>query len=226
MTVEKPLIRLISNVLCVAVFLIAAVNTPATASESSEPAKIISTFSASDNSVKKTELLFSLKKYLSQKPLWIKELLAKALNDKSPVVVAEAVYQIGEFEFIEFNTELIKLFNDAEKRFGSLCYAERVRCAVIPALGKIGNNKAKAFIAGLLKNDKGSFMGQFMLSAMKSLNDPVFVKDVRLYRAKMEKYVKDAAASGLDPFLYSDKASYIKLAEEVETSLLKGGKNE
>ena len=139
-------------------------------------------------------------------------------------MVAEAVYQIGEFGFNDFNSDLISLYNGAEKRFGSISYAERVRCAVIPVLGKIGNNEAKKFIAGLLQNDHGSFIGPFLLLAIGNLNDPVFVKDVKLYRAKMEKYVKDAEAAGIDPFLYSDKASHIKLAAEVEASLLKEGK--
>ena len=222
----QPFERPVSSLLFGTIFFITALTNTTVASESSESANITNTFINSDNSVKKTEILFSLKKYLLQKPSWIKELLGRAIDEKSPVVVAEAVYQIGEFGFIEFNAALIKLYNDADKRFGSISYAERVRCAVIPALGKIGNNEAKVFIAKLLNNDMGSFMGPFLLMAIQNLNDPVFVKDVKLYRARMEKLKKDAEAAGIDPFLYSDKASYIKLAAEVETSLLKGGKNE
>ena len=225
MSLSQPFIRLISgNLFCIALIITALYSPVTKASESSEATIITNTFSSYNNSVKKCELLFSLRKYLPQKPLWIKELLGKALTDKSPVVAAEAVYQIGEFRFTEYNSDLIKLYNDAEKRFSSLSYAERVRCAIIQALGKIGNSEAKVFISGLLKNDRGSYIGQFLLSAIESLNDPVFVNDVKLYKIKMEKYVKSAEDSGLDPFLYSVQISYIKRTVEIEKFLLKGKK--
>ena len=225
MSLSQPFIRLISgNLFCIALIITALYSPVTKASESSEAIIITNAFSSSDNSVKKCELLFSLKRYLPQKPLWIKELLGKALTDMSPIVAAEAVCQIGEFRFTEYNSDLIKLYNDAEKRFSSLSYAERVRCAIIQALGNIGNSEAKAFISGLLKNDKGSYIGQFLLSAIESLNDPVFINDVKLYKAKMEMYVKNAKDSGCDPFLFSVQVSYIKRATEIEKSLLKGKK--
>ena len=225
MLLYQPFIRLISgNLVCIALIITALYSPITKASESSEATIITNTFSSYGNSVKKCELLFSLKNYLPQKPLWIKELLGKALTDKSPVVAAEAVYQIGEFRFTEYNSDLIKLYNDAEKRFSSLSYAERVRCAIIKALGNIGNSEAKVFISVLLKNDKGSYTGQFLLSAIESLNDPVFVNDVKLYKTKMEKYVRRAEDSGLDPFLYSVQVSYIKRTIEIEKSLLRGTK--
>ena len=225
MSLSQPFTRLISgNLFCIALIITALYFPVTKASESSEAIIITNAFSSSDNSVKKCELLFSLKRYLPQKPLWIKELLGKALTDMSPIVAAEAVCQIGEFRFTEYNSDLIKLYNDAEKRFSSLSYAERVRCAIIQALGNIGNSEAKAFISGLLKNDKGSYIGQFLLSAIESLNDPVFINDVKLYKAKMEMYVKNAKDSGCDPFLFSVQVSYIKRATEIEKSLLKGKK--
>lgn len=206
--------------------IITGINFSVNATDASEAETITKTFVASENSVEKNRILFSLKEYLPQKPQWVRQLLVTALNDKSPVVVAEAVYQIGAFGFSDCNAELIKLYRVAEKRFRSPGYTERVHCAIIPVLGKTGNSEARTFIASLLRIDNGSYKGGFLLAAVEELNDPVFIKDLRSYKARIERQVRQAKASGVDPFLYSDKTSYIKLATEIELSLLKGGNNE
>jgi hypothetical protein len=211
------------RILCLFV-IITGLCKPVKADESSEAKTIVNTFITAENSVEKSQLLFSLKKYLPQKPTWIKDLLKKALNDRSPVVVAEAVHLVGEFGFAGFNTDLTKLYGDVEKRFTSHGYIERVQCAIIPALGRIGDSAGKKFLANLLRSDNGSYQGGFLLAAVDELNDPVFVKDIKAYKARLEKLVKEAKAAGIDPFLYSDKTAYIERTAAIEKSLLKGGK--
>lgn len=194
------------------------------ATGTSEATTIINSFTASDNSVEKSRILFSLNSYLPQKPPWVKRLFKTALNDRSPVVVADAVRQIGAFGFSDCNTDLIRLYKGAEKRFGSAAYVERVQCAIIQALGEIGNGEAKRFISGLLKSDNGSYKGRFLLSAVAELHDPVFIEDIRLYSRKLEKYVAFAKERGREPFLYSEEANYIEQIKKIEQVLLKGGK--
>lgn len=210
------------------ILLINFITTALFAIEPSENATIITIFNTSDNSVKKCEVLFSLKKFIPKNgentPLWISELLGNALNDKSPVVVADAVYQIGEFRFTKYNSSLIALFKNAEIKHRTSGYTERVQCAIITTLGKIGNSEAKTFLSELLRNDKGTYIGQFILGAIENLNDPVFINGVKQYKAKMEMYVANAKKQGCDPFLYSVKLAYIKFAEEIEKSLHKGRK--
>jgi len=219
-------VRLMLGVSYITFFMAITVQTPVTASEPDKPAEMIGAFSASNNSVKKTEHLYALRAYLPAKEAWIRQLLEMAIDDRSPVVVAEAVCQIGEFGFTESDTVLIQLYTDAQKRFGSIAYTERVRCAIITALGKIGGANATAFVAGLLKQDKGSFAGRFMLTAIGEINDESLVEDVRSYRIMLEEYVKNAEKAGIDPFLYSDKIDCIGLASEIEATLLKGGEHE
>lgn len=207
----------------------AGVNITVTAAEISDGASIIKSYNTSDNSVNRRELLISLDNFLPQNgemaPQWVSELLGNALNDKSPVVVTEAVYQIGQFELSEYNSNLITLYNETEKKYGYCGYTERVQYAIIPALGKIGNTEAKTFISDLLKNDNGSQMGEFLLKSIKDLNDQAFLDDINKYVAKMKDMIKITKEKGLDPIIYSRYLCYVQLAAEVEKSLLsKGGK--
>ncbi len=197
------------------------------AAEEHSAGRIIATaFNATDNTIKKCELLFSLKKLIPetdrQTPVWIGELLGSALNDKSPVVVADAVYLIGEFNLAEYTPNLIALYNELRIKFGTSGYSERVQCAIITALGKNGTIEAKTFLSRLLQSDKGSFRGEYILSAIEQIDDPVFVKDVIDYKTRMETFVANAKRQGCNPFLYSVKSAYIKRAGDVGTSLLKG----
>jgi HEAT repeat protein len=181
--------------------------------------------------VEKRELLTSLKNYIpaagEKAPQWVVDLLGTALQDKSPVVVAEAAFQVGQFNAVELNTNLLTLYKESVKRFGASGYESRVQYSVIPALGKIGNNEAKILIADLLKNDNGSAMGDFLLEAIRNSNDPAFLNDLKLYKHKMANMVEAAKRKGDDPIFYSRKLAYIQVAAEVERSLLrKGGKNE
>jgi hypothetical protein len=204
---------------------------PLTATETADAAAIVQKFSSSQNSVEKRQLLASLMNYTpaagEKAPQWVVDLLGTALQDKSPVVVAEAAYQVGQFNAVELNTELLTLYKESVKRFGASGYERRVMYSVIPSLGKIGNSEAKVLIADLLKNDNGSAMGDFLMQAIKNSNDPAFLNDLKLYKHKMANMVEAAKREGADPILYSRKLAYIQVAAEVERSLLKkGGKHE
>lgn len=217
------------HLLLIFLLIFSALNITVTAAESTDGASIIKRYNTSDNSVNRRELLISLDNFLPQNgemaPQWVSELLGNALDDKSPVVVAVAVFQIGQFKLSEYNINLIILYKEAEKKYGYCGYAKRVQYAIIPALGKIGNQETKAFISNLLENDNGSQMGEFLLKAIKDLNDQAFLDDLATYVAKMENLIKIAKGKGLDPLIYSRKLMYIDLALDVEKSLLsKGGK--
>lgn len=217
--------------LLIFLLLISALSTSATAAEPAEGTAIVKTFNTSQNSVEKRELLASLKNYTpaagEKAPQWVADLLGTALQDKSPVVVAEAAYQVGQFNIVELNTELLTLYKESVKRFGASGYERRVQYSLIPSLGKIGNSEAKALITDLLNNDKGSAMGEYLMQAIKNSNDPAFLKDLKLYKQKMASLVEVAKKEGADPIFYSRKLAYIQIAEEVEKSLLKkGGRHE
>ena len=219
------------NVLFIFILIFTALNTPATAAEPADGAAIVKTFNTSQNSVEKRELLVSLKNYTpaagEKAPQWVVDLLGTALQDKSPVVVAEAAYQVGQFNIVELNTELLTLYKESVKRFGASGYERRVQYSLIPSLGRIGNSEAKALIADLLKNDNGSAMGNYLMQAIKNSNDPVLLTDLKLYKQKMASLVEVARREGADPIFYSRKLAYIQVAAEVERSLLtRGGKNE
>ena len=68
-------------------------------------------------------------------------------------------------------------------------------------------------------------MGQFLLLAIKDLNDLSLVDNVKQYKKKMEELVKFAKAKNYDPLMYSRKLMYVDLALDVEKSLVsRGGK--
>lgn len=199
------------------------------AAETIEVASISSVYYSSDNSVTRRTALRSLNSIAVEEgkkaPQWVSELLGDALNDKSPVVVATAVKQIGRFKLIEYNTDLVHLFQNADQRFGASGYTHRVQYAVIPALGMLNTAEAKQLVAELLRSDNGSAMGQYLLSAILSFNDPAFLNDVKIYKHKMNSAVVASREKGDDPILYSRKLGYIELAITVEKALLtKGGK--
>lgn len=198
------------------------------AEESSEGTQITNLFNTSTNSVERRGVLFSLRKFKPdvgvKAPLWIGKLLVTALKDNSASVVAEAVHQTGEIRLTEYNSNLIQLYKDAEKRFGVVGYTVRIQYAIITALGKIGNQDAKSFIAELLRKDNGSRKGEFLLAAIKDLNDPAFLPDLKLYKAKMQNTVNHHKKRGDDPIMYAREFSYIWFIEEINGSILKGGK--
>ena len=194
-----------------------------------DAASITNAFKTSNNSVDRRELLTSLRNYAPEEgektPAWIIDLLGEALKDNNPVVVAEAVFQVGEFKVTEYNDELVQLYKDAESKYQHCGYAERVRFSIIPALGKIGNSETKAFVADLLRYDNGSYMGQFLLEAVKSFNDPSFINDLKIYKYKMQSFIQSSKDKGHNPIIYSRKLFYLEFASAIEKDLqLMGGK--
>ncbi len=154
---------------------------------------------------------------------WVSDLLATALQDESPVVVSVAVEMVGKFKVTGLNKNLITLYQDIGTKFSS-AYADRVRYAIIPALGKLGGDGAADLLKKLLAEDNGSVMGESLLSAIVELNDASLVSDIRLYKTKMQKMVTFATAKNYDPLIYSRMQRYTAYALEVENLLLKGGK--
>ena len=97
--VKFPIVfRCISVIL---LFLFSALNTPAEAADITNGASIVNIYNTSDNSVERRTALNALSDVVVQRgletPQWVNNLLIKALDDKSPVVVNAAVYQIGNF---------------------------------------------------------------------------------------------------------------------------------
>ncbi len=215
--------------LSISLLLFSLLTTPAAAEDPVDGASLLKTFSTSDNSVERRTILSSLNDISLQDgekaPRWVSDLLGVAIKDKSPVVVAVAAGQIGRFKLMEYNADLVTLYNSADKLFGASGYTHRVQYAVITSLGKLGSKEAKSLVFGLLKNDNGSAMGEFLLTAIKDFNDPAFVKELQAYKKKMDSFVKAARARGDDPILYSRKLRYSEFAAGIERALLaRGGK--
>ncbi len=205
-------------------------NITVSANELQGATSLLHSFNNSNNSVERREIITSLKIYLpeigEETPEWVEELLGTALNDKHPVVVAAAAYQIGQFNLAAFNDDLIQLYKDADSKFSASGYHEKVKSAIIPTLGIIGNAEAKVLISKLLKEDKGyTCMGDYILEAIKNSSDPAFVQDLKLYAHKMSAFVEEAVKEGTDPMHYSSQLRYMELAFEIKRDLLlKGGK--
>ncbi|GAG00278.1 unnamed protein product, partial [marine sediment metagenome] len=215
------------NLLFILLLLGIAANASETASEKAAGASIVNVYNTSENSVERRTALRSLNDVVSRgekTPQWVRGLLESALDDKSPVVVDVAVYQIGNFGLAGFSSKLITLYSDVKKKYSS-AYARRVRYSIVSALGKTGGKSASLFLSNLLAEDNGTAMGQFLLLAIKDLNDPTLLKGVKQYQTKMEGLVKFAKAKNYDPLIYSRKLMYVNLALDVEKSLvLRGGK--
>ncbi len=221
--------RIISfNLLSAILLFCIAVNAVGASQEMADAASCIRVYKASDNSVTRRQALNALDEVVTRRgmdtPKVVKDILLSALNDKSPVVVATAVDQVGKFELHDLSERLINLYNNADKMFQS-AYADRVKFSIVPALGKSGGNGVASFLSDLLAEDNGSVMGEYILLAMKELHDISLVDDVKKYKTKMEGLVRFAKAKNHDPLMYSRKLMYIDLALDVENSLVsKGGK--
>ncbi len=182
----------------------------------------------SPNSVERRMFINSLNDEVPQRgaetPQWTQDVLVKALEDKSPVVVNAAVYQIGTFHLSALSTRLVALYTEVEKKYSS-AYARRIQYSIIPALGKLGGNEVSTFLGGLLVEDMGTPRGELILTAIKELGDRALLGVVKEYKVKMEGMVSFARAKNYDPLIYSRKLQYIDLALGVEKVFLsKGGK--
>ncbi len=154
---------------------------------------------------------------------WVSDLLSSALDDKSPVVVSVAVNKIGEFKVTTLSSKMITLFHDADKKYSS-AYADRVRFSIIPALGKTGGAGVADLLRNLLAQDNGTVMGEYILLAIRDLNDASLKDAVVQYKTKMQEMVAMGKANNYNPLIYSQMVLYTKYALQVEQSLVKGGK--
>ncbi|MBN2037372.1 MAG: HEAT repeat domain-containing protein [Chitinispirillaceae bacterium] len=223
------MVRLTISLLSISLVFFSSLVIPAAAEGPVDGASLLETFSASTNSVERRTILSSLNditlQYGEKAPQWVSDLLGIAIKDKSPVVVAVAAKQIGQFNLLEHNAEMVALYTNADKLFGASGYTHRIQYAAITSLGKLGSKEAKALVSELLKNDNGSAMGEYLLTAVKDFNDPAFINNLRTYKQKMDSYVKAAKANGDNPILYSRKLGYSECAAEIEKTLAaKGGK--
>lgn len=198
-----------------------ALSTQVRATDLNDRASIESAFD-SENSIVRRNALYAAAHHQG---LWVGNLFKTALADKSPVVVEVAVQQIGNLKLGSLTSQLITQYHQAEVLYKG--YAERVRYAIIPALGKLGGPEATAFLVDLLQNDKGTYMGGFILSAIQELGDKSLISNVQQYAEKMNGVVVKAKAQNYDPLAYSMQLQYIEIAKKVELALLeKGGDNE
>lgn len=174
----------------------------------------------SKNSITRKKALRSASLHRS---IWVQNLLATALKDKSPIVVEVAVQEIGNLRLVELSDNLISLYFNAEKKFKG--YGDRVKYSIIPALGKLGTGKSKKLLIDLLAKDNGSQMGEFLLVGIKELKDKFLINNVRLYSAKMKSIISQKKAMDLDPITWSINLALIDLAFSVEAYLAQGGRN-
>ncbi len=220
---------IISCNLFVVLLLVLSVSTSIMAIKPHDAASIKKIYNTSENTIDRKVALQSLSSMVSERgaktPQWVSDLLQSALNDKSPVVVSEAAFQIGVFGLPQLTTNLITLYKNANIRFGASGYDRRVQYSIIPTLGKIGNSEAKNLIVDILEKDNCSPMGEYLLLAVKDLNDLSLLNAVKKYKHRMHQLLSIQKQRGDDPLLYSRKLAYIEMAMEVEKSLLeKGGK--
>ncbi len=191
-------------------------------------ASCISVYEESDNSVTRRQALNTLEDVVTRRgintPKVVRDLLVNALNDKSPVVVSVAVYQIGNFGIPGLDTKLINLYDEVEKKY-SASYARRIQYAIVPALGKTGGAEASVFLSRLLAEDNGTAMGEFLLLAINELHEPALIDVVSQYKVKMQGMVQYAKSQNVDPLIYSRRERYANLAAGIEKALgSKGGK--
>ena len=107
------------------------------------------------------------------------------------------VQEIGNLKLTGMSGKLIDLYQLADSKFKG--YGERVRYAIIPALGKLGTPEAKVFLADLLQKDAGTYMGRYLLLAIQDLNDQSLVNNVKQYAQKMEEKVALGKSLQYDP---------------------------
>lgn len=185
--------------------------------ECAKPAEIKSMFH-SDNSLQRKEAIHQA---AICGELWVAQMLETALDDKSPVVVEAAVQEIGNLRLISLAPRLITLYTQSDSRFAG--YAERVKFALIPSLGKLGGETVTGFLKRELEHDNGTELGEAILSAVRLSGDAALIDDVRDYAYKMDQYIANAQAKNLDPIVYSLKLHNSSLAHEIENVLMQKG---
>lgn len=189
----------------------------------------VSQFSALNGEYSKKEYLMHLTSVLQQKKAnaltataneqtAVVKVLELGLSEESPVVVEQAVMGIGKLNCVSLASLLIPLYHNAQKRFGG--YAERIRIAIIGAVGAMDNNaESVAFLGEELNKDNGTIFGQKILNGIEALHDEQLSGSVSEYAEKMKAIVEFARKRGDNPMLYSNAMQNAALASKVLSSL-------
>jgi hypothetical protein len=150
-------------------------------------------------------------------------LLNEAFNDPNFTVVETAVQKTGELKLTSLDRSLVSLYALTTERFGA--YAERIRCAIYVAAGKLNTDVSKSILIDALKKNNGRNEASFILDAIRSTGDTKLITSVNAYVSRLTASVNSAKARGDNPFIYSEIQGSIQLAQNVITNLSTKGAN-
>lgn len=213
------------------VFLLAHTPVNAADKEKSMEQSTITSYQATDNTILKRKVLKTLSGDFNAETdvaaQWKVDFLKKVLGERSPILIEEAAYQIGNLHIKELNQELITLFHKAEEKF--MGYSERVQTAIVNTLGKTGGADAAKLFGDYLYNDNGAaYLGYEILAAIEELDDPSLITPLHKYAEKMDRRIAKLKAKNADPIFYSKFLMFSKLAKDIAETLskVKEGGNE
>lgn len=154
------------------------------------------------------------------KPTLTKEdvaLLQEALSDTDPTVVEQAVRRIGELQVVQLNSDILDLYTKSDEKFSG--YSERVKLAVIDAVGDIGIISNDKFLdSKIIQQIRVPYMHN-VLQATKKLHAvstiPSLQKLISDYSLKCQKLEN----ANENPLIISSLRLTMKEAEDVLSSL-------
>jgi hypothetical protein len=183
---------------------------------------IVSDFYNSDNTIIRKEALRSafseivppdsdyLKLNESFTPL---EMLRDALQDKSPIIVEEAIQITGEKKIVILEEQLINLYNEADKLYPG--YGERLKFKIINSLGKIGGRNTIDFLHGEILRDQGTLFGIEIINSVKELKAKELIAPLIEYKGILKQKIEFMKQSNYDPMIYSQHEMIIDMIDEV-----------
>lgn len=148
---------------------------------------------------------------------WKIDLLKMAVGDSSPLVVETALHQIKKLQLSELSSELCFLFTGADQKFGT--YGDRVRIAVLDALGSLSCPGIVPILGDFLDRDKGSDIAGDVLTAIQRLDEYRLFDAVVRYKEKMHHQMQHLKAIGVNPIFYRRFLLYRDQARSVIRSL-------
>jgi hypothetical protein len=108
---------------------------------------------------------------------------------------------VGHRKQAQLAEKLIALYAVTDQRFSG--YSERVRLAIVSALGKLETAEASALFASILNRDNATILAQQTLLSIQACHSVELADDVQAYALKMEAVIEQAQKNGHDPMLYS-----------------------
>jgi hypothetical protein len=145
-----------------------------------------------------------------------------ALKDKDATIVSEAVNCTGALKINGLDDSLIDMYSNADQRYDG--YAERVKISIIQAMGLNRSTTSDQFIISLLEKSNGDHIATAILQTIRQTADPSFVSSLKQFRDKFEGKIHDYKINKVNPIIYSEIESNVKLALEIETSISEGRK--